>query len=374
MKITIVTGPWFPVPAIQGGAVERRWQGVAEALVMKGHQVVIVCRSFPGQPAREVYQGVQYIRKSGFSQGNNIVFDLLKDLLYAVNILFVLPEADILVINDFWLPVLVIFRSRVDRILIAVARYPKYQHVLYFKASRFIATSNAIRATLIQQYPQLTSIVKVIPNPINTRIFSPSKQATIIKNKKQVLYVGRIHKEKGIHLLLEAFSFIDLSDIDCQLRIIGPHRLSQGGSGEAYYRDLQQQADGLPVEFSSPIFDVDKLAAAYRQANIFCYPSLAEQGESFGVAPLEAMACGLVPIVSSLDCFRDFIEDEITGYYFDHRTTNAAENLANTLVKALTNWDKILKMREKAIQKAQEFSYERIADLYLQEFQTLVNQ
>lgn len=194
------------------------------------------------------------------------------------------------------------------------------------------------------------------------------------QGRKEILYVGRIHKEKGIHLLLSSFSLLIQSDVDCQLRIIGPYHSSQGGSGEGYYASLRKQSSSLPVEFSKPIFDVEELAEAYRQADIFCYPSLAEQGESFGVAPLEAIACGLVPVVSSLDCFRDFIEENITGYFFDHRSPNAAENLANTLLKAINNWETTLAMREKAIQKAQEFSFSNIADLYLAEFEVVNNE
>jgi glycogen synthase len=40
---------------------------------------------------------------------------------------------------------------------------------------------------------------------------------------------------------------------------------------------------------------------------------VAETGEAFGVAPIEAMAYGCAPLVSNLACFRDFIEDGVTA-------------------------------------------------------------
>jgi glycosyltransferase involved in cell wall biosynthesis len=46
---------------------------------------------------------------------------------------------------------------------------------------------------------------------------------------------------------------------------------------------------------------------------MFVYPCLAEQGETFGLAPLEAVACGAVPIVSDLSCFGDFITPGVNG-------------------------------------------------------------
>lgn len=158
-----------------------------------------------------------------------------------------------------------------------------------------------------------------------------------------------------------------------QLRIIGPQQENQGGGGEKYLRSLKSQAEKLNIEFLEPIFDVDKLAEAYRQADIFCYPSLAEKGESFGVAPLEAMASGLVPVVSDLSCFRDFIDEGKTGYFFDHRSSDAAKNLSEALTSLIINPEKTNQMSVKASQKASKFSYEQIASIYLSDFEKLLN-
>jgi glycosyltransferase involved in cell wall biosynthesis len=374
MKISIVTGPWLPVPTLQGGAVPRRWQGVAEEFAAMGHEITILCRTYPGQPQQETINGVKYLRHSGFPQSRSIVWDLLKDFAYAIAMLPVLPDADILVINDFWLPVFASLRPEAGRIVINAARFPKGQYRLYAGADRFVAPTQAIQQAIAQQYPAATSRIRVIPNPIDTRVFSPPISPRPNRENKTILYVGRIHPEKGIHLLLDAFTILSKQIPGTKLRIIGPVQENQGGGGESYLNTLKSKAQGLAVEFSPPIFDIQKLADAYRDADVFCYPSLAEKGESFGVAPLEAMATGLVPIVSDLACFRDFIEEGQTGYFFDHRSANAAKNLCITLTSAILNQEKNSQMADKAAQQATKFSFENIARLYLDDFETILNQ
>lgn len=373
MNISIVTGPWLPVPAIQGGSVPRLWQGLAEEFAAKGHQVTILCKSYPGQPQQEVINGVNYIRRDGFSQSTDIRWDLLKDLVYALMTLPKLPVADILVINDFWLPVFAALRPQVGKIVINANRFPKGQYRLYAKADLITAASQAIKQAITQEYSPVTARTKVIPNPIDINIFHPPTTLQTKQQEKVILYVGRIHPEKGVPLLLEAFDILSQKFSPVKLRIIGPWKENQGGGGEQYLHTLKTKASGLNVEFVEPIFDVQKLAQAYRDANIFCYPSLAEKGEAFPVAPLEAMGTGLIPVVSNLNCFQDLIKNDETGYIFEHRSSEAANNLALAWEKIILNPEKASQMSLKARQKASEFSYQRIASIYLADFENLLN-
>jgi glycosyltransferase involved in cell wall biosynthesis len=374
MNISIVTGPWFPVPPLQGGSVARLWHGLAEEFSARNHNVTVFCRSYPGQPKKEVINNVNYIRHGGFPQSRSIALDLLKDLVYAIQLLPVLQCSDILIINDFWLPVFAtLFRPDAGQIVFNANRFPKKQYFLYRGVKLFTAASNAIENAIIQQYPAASSRTRVIHNPINTQIFCPSNTLSTNRISKNILYVGRIHPEKGVHLLIEAFTILVKQMPNVKLKVLGPFKEHQGGGGDDYYNTLQSKALGLPIEFLEPIFDQQLLADIYCSADLFCYPSLAEKGEAFGVAPLEAMATGLVPIVSSLDCFKDFIEDGKTGYYFNHRDSEAASKLSKVLATAISNWEVTSTMRLKAIQTAQKFSYGKIANLYLESFEELLN-
>src|SRR4026207_1604514 len=59
-------------------------------------------------------------------------------------------------------------------------------------------------------------------------------------------------------------------------------------------------------------------------------PSLATRGETFGLAPLEAMMHGCAVLVSDLDCFRDFLSPNETAVVFE----GGAPDPANSLVVA----------------------------------------
>lgn len=377
MQITIVTGPWLPVPALQGGSTGRIWQGLAESFATQGHQVKILCRSYPGQPNHEIRNKVTYIRRGGLPQSTNIYLDLIKDFAYSLTTFPTLPSADILIINDFWLPAFAAtFRRDAGKIVIHAGRFPKgqYRLGLYAGVSRFVALSRIIQQGIAQEYPAAIPRMRIIPNPIDISIFSPSTSPKLNRTEKIILYVGRVHPEKGIHLLIDAFSILVQKNFQVCLKIVGPIKGTQGGGGEEYFRILKIKAQGLPIDFVDPIFDPCKLANTYRSADLFCYPSLAEKGEAFPVAPLEAMATGLVPIISNLACFEDYIQDGIDGYFFDHRSDHAVQNLAEKFALAIQNWEQTMNIGQNVAKKAQHYSYEQIAKVYLDDFAELINQ
>lgn len=374
MKIAIATGPWFPVPAIQGGAVPRAWQGLAEEFVAQGHQVEVLCRAYPGQPKEETLKGVRYIRRGGLPQSTNIWLDLVKDLLYALFTYPSLPAADILVINDFWLPVFAQFHHNCGKVVVNVNRFPKGQYPLYRGVDRFAVVSKSVQDEIAHQYPSAISRMRLIPNPLDVRIFTPARTSQVERAEKVILYVGRIHPEKGLDLLIDGFTLLSQTVSNVKLRIVGPHRDEQGGGGESYLSHLKKCSQGLNIEFHAPIFDASKLANIYKNADLFCYPSIAEKGESFGVAPLEAMASGIVPIVSDLQCFKDFVKHNQTGYCFDHNSPNAAQALAEIIQKALLDEQGRKHIAAKALKAAQNYGYSKVAKLYLDDFAELLKE
>jgi glycosyltransferase involved in cell wall biosynthesis len=373
MRISIVTGPWLPVPALQGGSVPRMWHGLAEEFARRGHDVVLMPRVSPDQPKSELRNGVRYERVGGFAQGRSTYLDLAKDLVYAVQVLRHLPAADILVLNDFWLPVLTGWFSRGTGLTVVSAnRFPKGQYRFYPHVARVIAASRAIKKAIIEQTPAIASRVRCIPNPLDTSQFVPPSTSRKKPAGKKILYVGRVHPEKGVHLLVAAFGQITGKHAGTTLQVVGPTQPKQGGGGQKYLRELTRLADGFPVTFAPPEFDVSKLAAIYQGADLFCYPTMAEKGEALPVAPLEAMSTGLPVIVSSLECFSDFLRPSENGLQFNHRTNDPAGELARALENALSDWDRTRELGRRGIITAQAFSFPGIANKFLEEFERLL--
>ena len=351
----------------------RMWHGLAEEFAARGHQVVITARAFPGQPAQESRNGVRYHRRGGFAQGRSIHLDLAKDLMYAADLTWRLPAADILVTNDFWLPILAgWFRDRAGLIVINANRFPKRQFRLYRHATSVVASSRAIEKAIIEQTPTIADQVRTVPNPLDTSTFVPPADRRSNRTGKKILYVGRLHPEKGVDVLIEAFGSIHQKHPGLSVRIVGPSEPAQGGGGQGYLLELRRLADGLPVTFSGPEFAVARLAAIYQDADLFCYPSLAEKGEALPVAPLEAMSAGLPVIVSGLECFLDFIVDGETGLRFDHRIGDPAAALAAKLEEAISDWPRSLEIGRSARDVAQRFGFNPVAGEFLATFEQIL--
>jgi glycosyltransferase involved in cell wall biosynthesis len=370
MKITIVLGAFFPVPPLLGGAVEKVWFALGQEFARQGHEVVQISRTHPDLPASEEISGVRHLRVRGYAQPGSILWLKWLDLLYSQRVRRVLPPADVLVTNTFWLPLLV---RRKDRglLYVHVQRGPKGQMRWYAHVARLCAVSRAIADEIVAEAPQLRDKVRVIPNALPFRIDSVPGDA----HQPTILYVGRVHPEKGIELLLRALPHLPPEILArWKVRIVGPHEVDLGGGGESFLRRLQELGarSGAEVEWSGKIFEPAALAAQYRSSLVFVYPSVAETGEALPVAPLEAMAHGCAPLVSRLPCFQDYITDGVTGFVFDHRGAEPEKNLARRLTDLLgLGENQIRQIGEAARAQAAQFDVESVAQRYLEDFASL---
>ena len=371
MRITIVTGAFFPVPTLMGGAVEKVWFALGQEFARQGHDVVQISRAHPQLPAHETIENVRHLRVPGFAQPRSGVWLKLLDLVYSLRVRRLLPEADILVTNTFWLPLLLRGRAR-GLLYVHVARFPKGQMRFYAHAARLQAVSNVIGDAIRAQAPRLAAKVRVIPNALPFAV-PPQPEAA---RARTMLYVGRVHPEKGLDLILTALGQVSPTALaGWRLEIVGPHETHLGGGGEAFAAGLRAVAarGSIKVEWVGAVFDEAELIRRYQAAAIFIYPSVAETGEAMPLAPLEAMINGCAPLVSRLACFEDYIQDDETGFVFDHRGADAAAKVASRLETILrSNLDEITQIGAAARNRAREFAVEPVAQRYLADFATLL--
>lgn len=371
MKITIVLGAFFPVPPLLGGAVEKVWFALGQQFVRQGHEVVQISRRHPDLLDTEVIEGVRHLRVRGHPQPGSIIWLKWLDLLYSWRVRRVLPPSDILVTNTFWLPIIVRRKDR-GRIYVHVQRGPKGQMRWYRNVARLCAVSHAIADEIIAEAPQLEGKVRVIPNALPFRI-DPRPSAT---REQTILFVGRVHPEKGIELFLRALPHVPREMLaQWKVKIVGPHEVALGGGGESFLRRMQELAtrSGAQVEWRGKVFAPQELAEQYRSSLVFVYPSVAETGEALPVAPLEAMAHGCAPFVSGLPCFRDYIADGVTGFVFDHRSPEPEQALAGRLGDLLgLGRERIKQIGQAARAQAAEFDVARVAQRYLEDFASLL--
>ena len=190
MKITIVLGAFFPVPPLLGGAVEKIWFALGQEFIRRGHEVLQISRTHPAPPASEEIEGVRHLRVRGSAQPRSILWLKWLDLLYSLRVRRVLPEADILVTNTFWLPLLVRGKDR-GLVYVQVQRGPKGQTRWYAHVARLCAVSRAIANEIVAEAPRLRAKVRVIPNALPFRIDQSASET----REQTVLFFGRIHPE-----------------------------------------------------------------------------------------------------------------------------------------------------------------------------------
>lgn len=373
LRISILSGPFLPFGGGPSGAVEKLWFSLAREFAKQGHDVTCVSRQGFGLNQVETQDSVKIIRIPGFSRSGVLWKDLILDFRYSWHAVPQLSAADVTVTNTFWAPVLLgRKRQRCGKIVVNVNRFPKRQMWLYRSADRLSAVSGAVRDEIVRQTPSMAYKTRVIPNPIDTRIFFPDHDCCPPHGRRRILYTGRIHPEKGVHLLIAAVKHILVQFPDVELSLVGEERAEYGGGGEGYVKYLRSLAGDLQMSIEPVITDPSKLASRMRQADFYCYPSLADKGESFGVAPLEAMALGFAPILSSLECFRDFATHGHNAFVFEHRCADSAANLAAALREAMTSPEQTRAMGAAAAESAKYFSAEKVADMYIRDWQTLV--
>ena len=374
MKITIVQGAFLPVPTLRGGAVEKMWFELGKQFASKGHTVTHLSRRFPRLPSQEIIEGVHHIRVKGYDWPSNSILLKILDLFYSLTVLPSLPKADILITNTFWLPILAcFFQYRVGSIVVDVQRIPKGQMFLYSFVKCIRSNSSSVRNAILKECLRLNPKIIVIPNPLP---YNPPPLSPLPKNKV-ILYCGRLHPEKGIELLLQSFQLACQRGLtDWTLRLVGSADVPEGGGGRLWIERLivMQKNAGIPVEWIGPIYDEPSLQSEYQQAPIFVYPSLADKGESFGMAPLEAMAFGAVPIVSSVACFQDFIKSGTNGLIFDHRSSDSISSLASDILRLSSNSTLCQELSAASLAVRHSHHPSKIADKFLHLFGALCRQ
>ncbi|WP_018292225.1 glycosyltransferase family 4 protein [Verrucomicrobium sp. 3C] len=373
MKITIVHGWFLPVPPLRGGAAESHWYHLGEQLVRRGHEVAHISRTWPGLPREDEIGGAQHLRVPGNDLPRSRLGILLRDFAYTVQVLQRLPPADILVINTITLPVFARSR-RWGAVWVVAGRMPKGQTRFYGHAARIQAPSAAVAEAIARERGSREKICVLpysLPRPTGWTDESQEEK----KRERVVLFVGRIHPEKGVHLLVEAWKGLaEKTKRNWRLVLVGPWEDSVGGGGEAYYRRLDEESSGcgFPIEWKGPVYNPKALQDLYRTASLFVYPSLAERGESFGVAPLEAMAQGCPVLLSELACFRDYLKEGENGWTFDHRAADSSGKLGEKLQALLRDEAGLAAAGERASQTACSFFPEALAPRYLESFAEVI--
>jgi alpha-1,3-mannosyltransferase len=312
MKVLQVCRQYHP----SVGGVERFVADLTRRLVERGYQIEIATldrlwRSPQKLPAQEVIAGIP-VNRLPFVGGALFfwapgIFNLVRqfDLVHVHN-------------TDFFLDYLVATRHWHGKPIV-VSTHGGYFHTpdhafikrLYFQ----LITSRSLQR-----------VSAVIPNSLpdekrfgghnrrTVRIDNAIDYAAFAKVNRQpgpgrLITVGRLAPNKNLAGLLQVFAQAYAQRPDLRLVIVGD------GPGR---NELQSHARSLgltgAVQWLGEISD-EALQAELAQSEFFMS---AAAYEGFGLAVLEAMATGLIPVVNTIEAFRSIIADTTNGFLLDY--------------------------------------------------------
>ena len=196
--------------------------------------------------------------------------------------------------------------------------------------------------------------IEVIPNFVNLAEFHPapdgsSRRALAPEGARVVMHVSNFRSVKRIPDVLSVFA---------RIRERVPSVLILVGDGPERPA-AEQQAEELGIaEHVQFLGKVDTVADLLRCADLFLLPS---ESESFGLAALEALACGVPVIGSAVGGLPEVVNDSACGALLP---VGEVEAMADAGIAFFTDDVRLARAREAAVARAREFASDLIVPRY----------
>lgn len=190
--------------------------------------------------------------------------------------------------------------------------------------------------------------VATVPLGVDLEQFHPSRRCAEMRSRwaapQQTLLVhcGRLSVEKHAHRSIDTVAALRDSGVDAQLVVVGEGPLRAR---------LQRQANGLPVAFTGYIGCRDTVATILASADVALAPG---PHETFGLAALEALACGTPAVVSRTSALAEILTCD-SGATAD----NDAHAIARAVTSVIGRPEPV--RRRSARRRAEEFTWPRSA-------------
>jgi phosphatidylinositol alpha-mannosyltransferase len=202
----------------------------------------------------------------------------------------------------------------------------------------------------------------IIPNGIDLAPFSgePRPLPQFCDGKRNILFVGRMEKRKGLAYLLRAYPLIKREMPRTRLIIVGDGRLKSG------YERYVEKSGLEDVVFAGYVTNAE-LPRYYHSADVCCFP--ATGNESQGYVLLEALAAGKPIVGSNIEGYASVVTHQIEGLLTLPKDSDA---IALSLVHLLADDNLRAAMGARARLSAQQYSWDRVANRVLSYYERLL--
>ena len=236
-------------------------------------------------------------------------------------------------------------------------------------ANLIITVSNYEKSMIINRLPIPSEKIKVIYLAASD-IFRPIKNGDIHQLRlelnakyginKYILSVGS-KPSKNIPGLLKGYEILTtIVKNSPDLVLVIPHP-----STEKNFRKITQELNLNNKVHFLPGQSQNELVKLYGLAEIFVFPSFRE---SFGLPPLEAMACGTPVIVGNTSSLNEVVGE--AGIYVN---PNKPQEIFESMKLLLEKEALVKELRNKGLKRAMQFSWQQTANMTLDAYNDVVN-
>jgi phosphatidylinositol alpha-mannosyltransferase len=365
VKIALVSPYDWTVP----GGVNSHCAHLRDQFVARGHQVTIAAPA--SRPVRE--PGVVTIGKRPLSlpvSGSRARISLSLTLGPAVRKLLAEERFDIVHVHEPFMPQLPIqFLRYSTTVNVGTWHAARESNIVYVYGRRLIkrwqrkldgkiAVSAAAVKHIEKYFP---GYYNIIPNGVDIEHFERDVPPLLEFNdgKRNVLFVGRPEKRKGLKYLIRAFVGVQRAIPDSRLIVVGA-----GDFGR--YESAVRNAKLRDVVFRSHV-PFSELPRYHHTAHVFCAPNTGF--ESQGIVLLEAMAAGLPIVASNIDGFAGVLTHGVEGLLVRPEDPQA---LADALIELLRDPERSKAMAQRGRERAQYYSWDRVSQQVLSYYERLI--
>lgn len=236
------------------------------------------------------------------------------------------------------------------------------------RARRIITVSQASKDDIRHYLGVLADRIEVIHNGLDERFLTPPHDDALARVRQRfllnapfILYAGNIKPHKNVDRLIDAFAQLRRDGHqDLKLLIIGDELSQYPGLRRLVHRHHLH----AHVRFFGFVPE-STLAALYRLASIFVFPSLFE---GFGFPPLEAMASGTPVITSNVSSLPEVVGD--AAVLVDPLDSGA---IADAMARVLTDTTLRRELIARGYARAKTFSWSEAAARTRAVYDTVLN-
>ena len=356
LRILVVN--WLDRENPSAGGAEKHFHEVFGRLAHKGHEVSALVSGWAGCEKRVILDGIDIHRSGG-----RYTFSLTAPGYYLKHL--AIQKFDVVVedlnkvpvFSPCWTssPVVLLAHHLFGETAFQAAPFPvavgtwllERPIPFFFRKMSAIAVSQSTKDDLVQRGLSAGQI-DVVPNGIDLDFFTPATDG-LISNRPSLVYLGRLAKYKRIDLVVEAVAKLVADGIDVELIICG-----DGEQRIPLKVQIEQLRLSKHVRMVGFISEEDKLETLRKSwVHVLTSPK-----EGWGLANIEAAACGTPSVASDSPGLRESVRDGETGTLVRHGDVSA---LAGALRELLKDKDLRTKMSIQAHKFAQSFSWDASA-------------